>query len=119
MLRRGLALSAKSQANVELLREQDRHSFLISFFLPKPKQDAYIALCAFYVELLRVSQVTSNQTAALLRFAWWRDEVKRAFTVRGSSPRCNLQWSQRSCRLLATGNANAISCWEIDQCRLA
>lgn len=48
-----VGLSDPSAYCKELVRKHDYESFLVSHFYPKPKQDAYFAIKAFSVSILR------------------------------------------------------------------
>ncbi|KAI2785484.1 Squalene/phytoene synthase [Daldinia loculata] len=64
---------------VAQLRQSDYDSYLIRNILPKQRQDAYDALRAFNLELVRLPELVSNPTIGLMRMQFWRDAVKNTF----------------------------------------
>ncbi|KAK8076671.1 hypothetical protein PG994_003943 [Apiospora phragmitis] len=48
-------------------------------FRPKFRQDAYDALRAFNLELVRLPELVSNPTIGQMRMQFWRDAVKNTF----------------------------------------
>ncbi|KAI0377081.1 Squalene/phytoene synthase [Hypomontagnella monticulosa] len=61
------------------LRQSDYDSHLIRNLLPKSRQDAYDALRAFNLELVRLPELVSNPTIGKLRMQFWRDAVNNTF----------------------------------------
>ncbi|RYP21038.1 hypothetical protein DL765_002445 [Monosporascus sp. GIB2] len=82
-LRRGYITEADTskakQYCVEQLRNSDYDSYLIRNFIPKSRQDAYDALRAFNLELVRLPELVSNPTIGQLRMQFWRDAVNNPF----------------------------------------
>ncbi|OTB00136.1 hypothetical protein M426DRAFT_244083 [Hypoxylon sp. CI-4A] len=64
---------------VAQLRQSDYDSYLIRNLLPKSRQDAYDALRAFNLELVRLPELVSNPTIGLMRMQFWRDAVNNTF----------------------------------------
>ncbi|KAH8668480.1 Squalene/phytoene synthase [Xylariales sp. PMI_506] len=64
---------------VEQLRQSDYDSYLIRNSIPKFRQDAYDALRAFNLELVRLPDLVSNPTIGQMRMQFWRDAVKNTF----------------------------------------
>jgi NADH dehydrogenase [ubiquinone] 1 alpha subcomplex assembly factor 6 len=52
---------------------------LIRNFIPKFRQDAYDALRAFNLELVRLPELVSNTTIGQMRMQFWRDAVNNTF----------------------------------------
>ncbi|KAI2631052.1 Squalene/phytoene synthase [Hypoxylon sp. NC1633] len=61
------------------LRQSDYNSYIIRNLLPKSRQDAYDALRAFNLELVRLPELVSNPTIGQLRMQFWRDAVNNTF----------------------------------------
>ncbi|KAK7936705.1 squalene/phytoene synthase [Apiospora aurea] len=64
---------------VDQLRKSDYDSYLIRNFVPKFRQDAYDALRAFNLELVRLPELVSNPTIGQMRMQFWRDAVNNTF----------------------------------------
>ncbi|KAI0127346.1 squalene/phytoene synthase [Xylariales sp. AK1849] len=64
---------------LDQLRKSDYDSFLIRNFIPKSRQDAYDALRAFNLELVRLPELVSNPTIGQMRMQFWRDAVNNTF----------------------------------------
>ncbi|OTB20705.1 hypothetical protein K445DRAFT_91457 [Daldinia sp. EC12] len=64
---------------VAQLRQSDYDSYLIRNILPKQRQDAYDALRAFNLELVRLPELVSNPTIGLMRMQFWRDAINSTF----------------------------------------
>ncbi|KAK6851531.1 putative ribosomal protein MRP17- mitochondrial [Apiospora arundinis] len=64
---------------VDQLRKSDYDSYLIRNFIPKFRQDAYDALRAFNLELVRLPELVSNPTIGQMRMQFWRDAVNNTF----------------------------------------
>ncbi|KAI1102598.1 Squalene/phytoene synthase [Jackrogersella minutella] len=64
---------------VAQLRQSDYHSYLIRHLLPKPRQDAYDALRAFNLELVRLPELVSSPIIGQMRMQFWRDAVNNTF----------------------------------------
>ncbi|KAI5867930.1 Squalene/phytoene synthase [Durotheca rogersii] len=67
---------------VAQLKQSDYHSYLIRNLLPKSRRDAYDALRAFNLELVRIPELVSNPVIAQVRMQFWRDAVKNTFAGR-------------------------------------
>ncbi|KAI1758693.1 Squalene/phytoene synthase [Hypoxylon sp. FL1150] len=61
------------------LRQSDYNAFLIRNLLPTSRRDAYDALRAFNLELVRLPELVSNPTIGQLRMQFWRDAVNNTF----------------------------------------
>ncbi|ORY68548.1 Squalene/phytoene synthase [Pseudomassariella vexata] len=70
---------------VEQLRKSDYDSYLIRNFVPRFRQDAYDALRAFNLELVRLPELVSNPTVGQMRMQFWRDAVNN--TCAGRPPK--------------------------------
>ncbi|KAI1410530.1 Squalene/phytoene synthase [Hypoxylon sp. FL1857] len=64
---------------VAQLRQSDYDSYLIRNLLPRSRQDAYDALRAFNLELVRLPELVSNPTIGQMRMQFWRDAVNNTF----------------------------------------
>ncbi|KAK6075011.1 squalene/phytoene synthase [Seiridium cupressi] len=64
---------------LDQLRKSDYDSYLIRNLIPKSRQDAYDALRAFNLELVRLPELVSNPTIGLMRMKFWRDAVSNTF----------------------------------------
>ncbi|KAI8966708.1 Squalene/phytoene synthase [Daldinia sp. FL1419] len=64
---------------VAQLRQSDYDSYLIRNILPRQRQDAYDALRAFNLELVKLPELVSNPTIGLMRMQFWRDAVNNTF----------------------------------------
>ncbi|KAI4861888.1 Squalene/phytoene synthase [Hypoxylon rubiginosum] len=64
---------------VAQLRQSDYDSYLIRNLLPKSRQDAYDALRAFNLELVRLPELVSNPMIGQMRMQFWRDAVNNTF----------------------------------------
>ncbi|KXJ88850.1 squalene/phytoene synthase [Microdochium bolleyi] len=67
---------------VEQLRQSDYDSHLVRNFIPKSRQDAYDAIRAFNLELVRLPELVTNPTIGQMRFQFWRDAVNNTFAGR-------------------------------------
>jgi len=67
---------------VEQLRQSDYDSHLVRNFIPKSRQDAYDAIRAFNLELVRLPELVSNPTIGQMRVQFWRDAVNNTFAGR-------------------------------------
>lgn len=63
-------------------RKSDYDAYLIRGFVPKFRQDAYDALRAFNLELVRLPELVSNPTIGQMRMQFWRDAVHNTFAGR-------------------------------------
>ncbi|KAH6647190.1 squalene/phytoene synthase [Truncatella angustata] len=64
---------------IDQLRKSDYDSYLIRNSIPKSRHDAYDALRAFNLELVRLPELVSNPTIGLMRMKFWRDAVANTF----------------------------------------
>ncbi|ETS83894.1 hypothetical protein PFICI_05770 [Pestalotiopsis fici W106-1] len=64
---------------LEQLRQSDYDAYLIRNSLPQSRQDAYDALRAFNLELVRLPELVSNPTIGMMRMKFWRDAVTNTF----------------------------------------
>ncbi|OTA61848.1 hypothetical protein K449DRAFT_414579 [Hypoxylon sp. EC38] len=64
---------------VAQLRQSDYDSYLIRNLLPKSRRDAYDALRAFNLELVRLPELVSHPTIGQMRMQFWRDAVNNTF----------------------------------------
>ncbi|KAH7041399.1 squalene/phytoene synthase [Microdochium trichocladiopsis] len=67
---------------VEQLRQSDYDSHLVRNFIPKSRQDAYDAIRAFNLELVRLPDLVTNPTIGQMRIQFWRDAVNNTFAGR-------------------------------------
>ncbi|KAL7626359.1 hypothetical protein AAE478_003131 [Parahypoxylon ruwenzoriense] len=70
---------------VAQLRQSDYDSYLIRNVLPQSRRDAYDALRAFNLELVRLPELVSHPTIGKVRMQFWRDAVNNTFA--GKPPR--------------------------------
>ena len=68
-----------------LLQKYDSPSHVLHTFIPRPAQDAYLAIRAFNIDIARVADVTSNFTVGTMRMQFWRDAITKALA--GSPPK--------------------------------
>ncbi|PHH91998.1 hypothetical protein CDD83_9366 [Cordyceps sp. RAO-2017] len=79
-----------TDADVELARKyclaqlhkSDYDAHLIRRFVPRPVQDAYAALRALNVELVRLPELVSNPTIGAMRFQFWAESIDKTFAGR-------------------------------------
>ncbi|KAI1113188.1 squalene/phytoene synthase [Nemania sp. NC0429] len=64
------------------LRQSDFDSYLIRNFIPLSRRDAYDALRALNLELVRLPELVSNPTIGHLRMQFWRDAINNTFAGR-------------------------------------
>ena len=69
---------------VEAVRAFDRERYLCNLHAPAAARAGLFAIHAFNIETARVRSSTSQESAALGRFAWWREAV--ALAVAGKPP---------------------------------
>lgn len=67
---------------LDQIRQSDYNAYLIRRFVPKFRQDAYDALRAFNLELVRLPELVSNPTIGQMRMQFWRDAVNNTFAGR-------------------------------------
>lgn len=65
--------------NADRCRKSDYDGYMIRNFIPKFRQDAYDALRAFNLELVRLPELVSNPTIGQMRMQFWRDAVNNTF----------------------------------------
>lgn len=65
--------------NADRYRKSDYDGYMIRNFIPKFRQDAYDALRAFNLELVRLPELVSNPTIGQMRMQFWRDAVNNTF----------------------------------------
>ena len=63
----------------QLVREQDRDRFLLSFFAPPESREALWALFAFNYEIAKTREVVSEMQLGLIRLQWWREAIGRIY----------------------------------------
>ncbi|CAH0004090.1 unnamed protein product, partial [Clonostachys byssicola] len=63
----------------------DYDAHLIRRFVPPPVQDAYAALRALNLELVRLPEIVSNPTIGLMRMKFWQESLDKTFA--GQPPR--------------------------------
>lgn len=66
-------------------RQSDYDSHLIRRFVPPPVQDAYTALRALNLELVRMPELVSNPTIGVMRMKFWQESLDKTFA--GQAPR--------------------------------
>jgi 15-cis-phytoene synthase len=64
-----------------LTRAADKDRFLSALFAPAAPRDGLFALCAFNIEVARVSETVREPMAGEIRLQWWRDVLTN--TARG------------------------------------
>uniref|UniRef100_A0A8H7TTC9 Phytoene synthase n=1 Tax=Bionectria ochroleuca TaxID=29856 RepID=A0A8H7TTC9_BIOOC len=67
------------------LQTSDYDAHLIRRFVPPPVQDAYAALRALNLELVRLPEIVSNPTIGLMRMKFWQESLDKTFA--GQPPR--------------------------------
>ncbi|KAK7210654.1 hypothetical protein V2G26_017832 [Clonostachys chloroleuca] len=67
------------------LQTSDYDAHLIRRFVPPPIQDAYAALRALNLELVRLPEIVSNPTIGLMRMKFWQESLDKTFA--GQPPR--------------------------------
>lgn len=60
-------------------RTSDYDAHLIRRFVPPPVQDAYAALRALNLELVRLPEVVSNPTIGVMRMKFWQESLDKTF----------------------------------------
>jgi NADH dehydrogenase [ubiquinone] 1 alpha subcomplex assembly factor 6 len=73
------------QHSSNLGRKFDLPSYLLTGYIPKRAQNAFIALHTFNIEISRVGDSTSHEPVALMRLQFWRDAVTNALA--GAPPK--------------------------------
>ncbi|KAJ2853818.1 hypothetical protein GGI22_004720 [Coemansia erecta] len=91
----GRAISSKqtqhvpiaSRGDVEYCRrlvlKNDYDNYLVSLFSPEHAREAVWGIRAMNIELVRAGEITTNDTAARMRYGYWHDTVNRFY---GSNP---------------------------------
>ncbi|KAI1143633.1 Squalene/phytoene synthase [Hypoxylon sp. FL0543] len=64
---------------VAQLSQSDYDAYLIRNLLPNKRRDAYDALRAFNLELVRLPELVSNPTIGQMRMQFWRDAINNTF----------------------------------------
>ncbi|KAI1777968.1 Squalene/phytoene synthase [Hypoxylon cercidicola] len=97
---------------VAQLRESDHDSYLIRNLLLKPKQDAYDALRAFNLELVRLPELVSNPIIGKLRMQFWRDAIIDTFAGKPPKEPIMILLSKVISKLTESGGTpNSIKFW--------
>lgn len=61
------------------LQTSDYDAHLIQRFVPPPVQDAYAALRALNLELVRLPELVSNPTIGVMRMKFWQESLDKTF----------------------------------------
>ncbi len=64
---------------IERVRSQDYDRYLCTLFAPKRAQPAWFVLLAFNQEIVSISEVTTEEMTALIRFTWWREALDEMY----------------------------------------
>ncbi|KJZ72084.1 hypothetical protein HIM_08539 [Hirsutella minnesotensis 3608] len=64
------------------LQQSDYDAHLIRRFVPPPVQDAFAALRALNLELVRLPELVSNPTIGALRIKFWQESIDNTFAGR-------------------------------------
>lgn len=92
VLRRGYA-DASTALSVEsarahclnLLKEQDRSSYILHSYVAPPARDAFLAIRAFNIDTAKIGDTVSKAEIAQFRFEFWRATIQKVFSAKKST----------------------------------
>ncbi|KAF5093119.1 hypothetical protein D0Z03_002543 [Geotrichum reessii] len=92
LLRRGYAdtsatLSVESARAhcLNLLKEQDRSSYVLHSYVAPPARDAFLAIRAFNIDTAKIGDTVSKAEIAQFRFEFWRATIQKVFSAKKST----------------------------------
>ncbi|KAJ1667477.1 hypothetical protein IW140_004901 [Coemansia sp. RSA 1813] len=65
----------------QLVLKNDYDNYLVSLFSPKHAREAAWGIRAMNIELVRAGEITTNATAARMRYSYWHDTVNRLYST--------------------------------------
>src|SRR5690606_9418572 len=60
----------------QLVRRHDYDRFLTALFAPEDKRESLFALYAFYYEIAKIREITSEPVTGYIRLQWWRETLE-------------------------------------------
>lgn len=79
-----LTVASSRDHCLRLLAEQDRSSYILHSYIPKPARDAFLAVRAFNIDTGKIGDSTSQTQLAKIRFDFWRSTIQRVFSGPGA-----------------------------------
>lgn len=74
----------------DLVRTRDYPHYVLTFFAPRAKRQALLAVFALNGELAAIRQLAQDPTMRLIRIQWWRDSLDKLYKG-GTAPSPVLQ----------------------------